>query len=103
MATDFSYNVFYSLRSTWNKLKNNEIKVLAKHWPAFLYEDYQYDPSNREKGLFRGRLIICVSLQACLHHGADAFYYSTDMEGYIHRALHRKISARCHDNSHQER
>ncbi|ETW76917.1 hypothetical protein HETIRDRAFT_430180 [Heterobasidion irregulare TC 32-1] len=43
---------------TWNKLKNNEIKVLAKHWPAFIYEDYQYDPSNCEKGLFHGHLLI---------------------------------------------
>ncbi|ETW85813.1 hypothetical protein HETIRDRAFT_448800 [Heterobasidion irregulare TC 32-1] len=46
--------------STWNKLKNNEIKVLAKHWPAFVYKDYQYDPSDREKGLFRGHLLICA-------------------------------------------
>ncbi|ETW74960.1 hypothetical protein HETIRDRAFT_456448 [Heterobasidion irregulare TC 32-1] len=45
---------------TWNKLKNNKIKVLTRHWPAFLYEDYQYDPSNREKGLFRSRLILCT-------------------------------------------
>ncbi|ETW75358.1 hypothetical protein HETIRDRAFT_430760 [Heterobasidion irregulare TC 32-1] len=43
-----------------NKLKNNEIKVLAKHWPAFIYKDYQYDPSDRKKGLFRGHLLICA-------------------------------------------
>ncbi|ETW82441.1 hypothetical protein HETIRDRAFT_120744 [Heterobasidion irregulare TC 32-1] len=43
-----------------NKLKSNEIKVLVKHWPAFVYKDYQYNPSDRKKGLFHGHLLICA-------------------------------------------
>ncbi|ETW82482.1 hypothetical protein HETIRDRAFT_314971, partial [Heterobasidion irregulare TC 32-1] len=45
---------------TWNKLKSNEIKVLVKHWPTFVYKDYQYNPSNHKKGLFCGHLLICA-------------------------------------------
>ncbi|KAN0128660.1 hypothetical protein V8E53_013479 [Lactarius tabidus] len=43
-----------------NDLLTGKLKITAAKMPVILYEEYQYDPADPEKGLFRSSFLICV-------------------------------------------
>lgn len=47
--------------STLLQLQNGQLKMTAKNWPAFLYEEGIYDPEQIDLGLLRGYLSVRVS------------------------------------------
>lgn len=46
------------------KLEKNEIEVAGDQWPLLVYENEEYDAEDPWNGLFRGKLLVWVSLQS---------------------------------------
>jgi len=44
------------------KLQSGEMAVSGDQWPIFLYHGYSYDPEDPWNGLFRGTILVSVSL-----------------------------------------
>ena len=42
-------------------MQDGTIKVTAGDWPTFLYNEQEYDPKEKDKGLLRGYLLVRVS------------------------------------------
>lgn len=47
---------------TKEKLRNGEMAVSGDQWPIFLYHGYNYDAEDPWNGLFRGAILVSVSL-----------------------------------------
>jgi hypothetical protein len=50
---------FISIRA---KLANGEMAVAGDQWPMLLYANQHYDPDDPWNGLFRGQILIYVSV-----------------------------------------
>jgi hypothetical protein len=44
------------------RVQDGKIKIRTKHWPSFLYNEGEYDREERDKGLFKGYLLLRVRL-----------------------------------------
>lgn len=44
------------------RAQDGKIKIRTKHWPSFLYDEGEYDRDERDKGLFKGYLLLWVHL-----------------------------------------
>ncbi|KIJ89513.1 hypothetical protein K443DRAFT_117882, partial [Laccaria amethystina LaAM-08-1] len=42
------------------RVQDGKIKIRTKHWPSFLYNEGEYDREERDKGLFKGYLLLRV-------------------------------------------
>ncbi len=38
-----------------------EKRIVGYNMPVFLYDEYEYDPKDPDKGLFRSGFLVCVS------------------------------------------
>jgi hypothetical protein len=41
--------------------RTTEFIVSENSWPSFMYENYEADPKNLERGLFKSKLLLMVS------------------------------------------
>jgi hypothetical protein len=47
------------------KVNDGTVQICASEWPSFLYsDDAPFDPEDEEVGLFRGYLLLRVSLSS---------------------------------------
>lgn len=51
-------------------VKDGTCRIKTSGWPKFLYDlvANPYDPKNKDQGLFRGPLLVRVSVSACGCH-----------------------------------
>ena len=68
----------HCIHSVKHKLRNKELIVTGDQWPIFIYANEVFDPNNAWHGLFRGRLLLNVSLsryasQVFLRNSAQGF------------------------------
>ena len=47
--------------TTMNSLQDRRIKFTAGDWPTFLYDEQEYDPKEKDKGLLHGYMLVLVS------------------------------------------
>jgi hypothetical protein len=45
--------------------RTSEFIVSENSWPLFLYENYSFDDTNLEKGLFQSKILIQVGTSGC--------------------------------------
>ena len=63
-----TYRCYLTIFAPWtsqrNKIRDWDPKylVIANMWPWFLYEEHTYDPNEPTKGLFKGPMLIQVSM-----------------------------------------
>jgi hypothetical protein len=53
-----------------DKVKDGTCRIKTSGWPRFLYDvaGNYYDPKNKDRGLFRGPVLVRVSVSACGCH-----------------------------------
>jgi len=58
--------------------------VTAQSWPIFLYENFQVDPEDFEKGLFKSSLLLKVGPGAMLFTSSTNSRGSSGFSIYLH-------------------